>query len=350
MKRLVVALVFSLQFVAPAVASASPDSWTTGLSGKSIFAVVVDPSNPKIVYAGEERGILKSTDGGTTWMFLKVGSPDVSRVYHLAIDPQHPHFLYASTGSEFGGGYLFKSTDGGETWSLIHPGRRPSCIHTPQSPRVLVIDPHHPEVVYTGVSNLGFLKSIDGGSTWTMLGMCPGCTAWHIDVTALVLDPTNPAVFYAGDLGGGVLKFDIEADTARTILEAGDNGAEDGRDLRIYSINDIAVAPTQPTTLYVSTQGRGILKISDRGAEWQELAHEVVGWNVFAVAIDPTAPATLYAATYDSVFMSTDSGGHWQNLQFPSSTPGINAITVNPTGTVLYVGSDHGMFMYRLGK
>jgi photosystem II stability/assembly factor-like uncharacterized protein len=167
-------------------------------------------------------------------------------------------------------------------------------------------------------------------------------------VTALVLDPTNPAVFYAGDLGGGVLKFDIEADTARTILEAGDNGAGDGRDLRIYSIEDIAVAPTQPTTLYVSTHGRGILKSSDGGTRWQELDRDLL--YVLAVAIDPTDPAVLYTAGYESVFMSTDSGEHWQNLQFPSSTPGINAITVNPPGTVLYVGSDHGMFIYRLGK
>ncbi len=348
MKRLLISFALSFFPVSLALATASSGRWTHSLEGKRIFAIVVAPSNLQIVYAGGDRGIFKSTDGGTTWMFLNVGSPDVSMVHHLTVDPQRPHFLYAITSSDFGGGYLFKSTDGGETWLLIYQGRRPSPTHITQGPSVLVVDPHHPEMVYVSVTGLGFLKNIDGGSTWTMLGMCPGCTASNIAVGAMVLDPTNPAILYAGDLGSEVSKIDTEADTVRPILWAGDNSAEDGRDLRIYSINDIAVAPTQPTTFYVSTHGRGILKSSDGGTRWQELDRDLL--YVLAVAIDPTDPAVLYAASYESVFMSMDSGEHWQNLQFPSSTPGINAITVNPPGTVLYVGSNHGVLVYQLGK
>src|SRR2546430_1792192 len=115
MKRLVVTLVFSLHFVSLAVANAGPGQWTTRLGRQSIYALAIDPSNPKVVYAGANKGIFKSADGGTTWTFFHVGSPDVSMVHHLAIDPQNSACLYASTGSEFGGGRLFKSTDGGDT-------------------------------------------------------------------------------------------------------------------------------------------------------------------------------------------------------------------------------------------
>ena len=340
MKRLVVALVCSLHFVSLAVATASPGHWTTGLSGKPIYALAVNPSNPEIVYAGRDRGIFKSTDAGTTWTFFHVGSPDISMVHHLVIDPQPPHFLYASTASDFGGGRLFKSTDGGETWSLIHMAA---------GPHILVIDPQHPTVLYAGVFYEGFFKSVDGGVNRTMVGLEPGVTSWPIQVSALVLDPTNPAILYAGALDGGVLKSTDAVATWVNIFWAGDNQpVEDARDLRIYSINAIAVAPTQPTTLYVSTQGRGILKSIDGGMKWQELDRGLL--YVLAVVIDPTTPAVLYAATYDSVFLSTDSGEHWQNLQFPSSTPGINAITVNSTGTALYVGTNNGVSVYRLGE
>lgn len=340
MKRLIVALVFSLHFVALTIANTSPDRWTTGLKGKAIYTVAVDPSNPKVVYAGTDRGLLKSTNGGTIWAFLKVGSPDVSRIHHLVIDPQRPRSLYASTDSEFGGGRLFKSTDGGETWALIHtaPG-----LH------VLVIDPNHPEVLYAGVNHVGFLKSIDGGSNWKMIGDDPGVTVWHIEVSALVFDPTNPAILYAGTVDGGVLKSTDTGASWTNILWAGDNQpVEDGRDLRIYSINDIAVAPTQPTTLYVSTHGRGILKSIDGGTKWQELDRRLL--YVRTVAIDPTVPAVLYAAPYDGISMSTDSGEHWQSLQFSSAPLDISAMTVNPTGTALYVGTEHGVSVYRLGK
>lgn len=356
MKRAFACLVFSLSFISLAVANASPSQWVThGPSGKAIFAVVVDPSNPHIVYAAGDGGIFKSTDEGITWTFLQVGSPDISMVHHLAIDPRHPQCLYARGGSDVGGGGLFKSTDGGETWSLLPaPGRL----------QALVIDPRHPTVLYGSFYKEDFFKSgdksmigtrealfksEDGGMNWAMaIGVQPpGGPSLSIDVSALVLDPMNPAILYAGDLGGGVLKSPDAGTTWVNILEAGDNGAADGRDFRMYSINAIAAAPTQPTTLYVSTQGRGILKSTDGGTQWQELDRSLL--NVLAVAIDPTAPAVLYAATYDSVFLSTDSGEHWQNLQFlPSTPPGINAITVNPTGTVLYVGTNNGVSVYRL--
>jgi hypothetical protein len=339
MKRLIVALVYSLYFVALAGANASPGHWTRGFSGKAIFAVAVDPNDPKIVYAAGDGGLFKSTDGGTTWTLLHVGSPDISTVRLLVIGPQHPQCLYVRGGSYVGGGGLFKSRDGGETWSLLPA---PARLQT------LVIDPQHPTVLYGGVFNEGFFKSVDGGVNWTMIGVQPGVTSWHIEVSTLVLDPTNPATLYAGALDGGVLRSTDAGTTWVTILEAGDNQpVEDARDLRIYSVNGIAAAPTQPTTLYVSTQGRGILKSTDGGTKWQELDRGLL--YVLAVTIDPTAPAILYAATYDEVFLSTDSGEHWQNLQFPSSTPpGINAITVNPTGTALYVGTNNGVSVYRL--
>jgi len=339
-KKSFASLVFSLYFISLAVANASPGQWTThGPSGKAIFALAVDPSNPKIVYAAGDGGIFKSTDEGTTWTFLPVGSPDIWTVRLLVIDPQYPQCLYARGGSYIGGGGLFKSTDGGETWSLLPaPARLQS----------LVIDPQHLTVLYGGVSSAGFIKSVDGGVKWTVIGLEPGVTSWNLDVSALVLDPTDAAILYAGTLDGGVLKSTDAGTTWVSILWAGDNQpVEDPRDLRIYSINAIAAAPTRPTSLYVSTQGRGILKSTDGGTSWQELDRNLL--NVLTVTIDPTAPAVLYAAAYDSVFMSTDSGEYWQNLQFPSVTaPSINAITVNPAGTALYVGTNNGVSVYRL--
>ncbi len=342
MKSFVVAFVFSLHFVSLAVANASPGQWAThGPGGQEIFALAVDPSNPHIVYAGADRGIFKSTDGGTTWTFLHVGSPDISMIHHLAIDPQNSTCLYASTASHFGGGRLFRSTDGGESWSPILKSA---------GPQVLVIDPQHPTVLYGGVFNEGFFKSVDGGVNWTMIGVQPGVTSWHIEVSALVLDPTNPAILYAGDLGGGVLKSTDAGTTWVSILWAGDNQpVEDARDLRIYSINAIAVTPTQPTTLYVSTLGRGVLKSTDGGTSWQEMNHGL-GLYVYAVVINPTAPAVLAAATYDDVFLSTDGGEHWKSLQFQAPPSGIHTITISPTGTVLYVGTDRGVSTLWLGE
>jgi photosystem II stability/assembly factor-like uncharacterized protein len=105
-----------------------------------ISSIVFDPSNSDVVWVGvlgalwgdsEDRGIYKTTDGGTTWQKIfyidtKTGCSD------LVIDAKNPSIMYASfwefrrTPWSFSSGglqsALYKSTDGGKTWNKIHNG------------------------------------------------------------------------------------------------------------------------------------------------------------------------------------------------------------------------------------
>jgi photosystem II stability/assembly factor-like uncharacterized protein len=292
-----------------------------GPNGQQVFTVAVDPVNPKVLYAGSFRGMFKSTDAGASWTLLTTGLPEIAMVHHLSINPHNPLEIYACTGSEFGGGQVLKSTDGGATWSLILKS---------SGSQVLALDPTNPRLLYVGVYEVGFLKSRDGGSSWTMIGVQPGVTAWRIQVSDLKIDPKNSMILYAGAIDGTALQSVDAGVNWTNVLTTGDNGpVDDLRDFRIYSVNVIVVVPTQPTTLYVGTEGRGVLKSIDGGATWKEMNCGIDRF-VHAVAINPRAPIVLYAASYDDVFMSTDGGEHWKSLQFRSSTPGVNAITVNP--------------------
>jgi photosystem II stability/assembly factor-like uncharacterized protein len=312
-----------------------------GPNGQQVFTVAVDPVNPTVLYAGSFRGIFKSTDAGANWTLLTTGPHDTSMIHHLSINPYNPLEIYACTGSDFGGGRVLKSTDGGTSWSLVLKS---------SGSQVLALDPTNPSVLYVGVSEVGFLKSRDGGGSWTMVGVQPGVTAWRIEVSDLKIDPKNSTILYAGTIDGVVLQSVDAGANWINVLTTGDNGpVDDLRDFRIYSVNAIAVAPTQPTTLYVGTEGRGVLKSRDGGATWEEM-NRGLDRSVQAVVINPTAPSVLYAASYHDVFTSTDGGKHWQSLQFHSPTPGINAITVTPTGTVLYVSTNNGVAAYQMGE
>jgi hypothetical protein len=74
-------------------------SWTaidgTGIPDVSVNAFVVDPANSQHLYAGTDRGVFNSTNGGSTWSLYGSGLPDVA-VFDLAI--QSPFgILRAST-------------------------------------------------------------------------------------------------------------------------------------------------------------------------------------------------------------------------------------------------------------
>ena len=99
--------------------------------------VLIHPKNPDIIWIGAlghsyssnpERGVFKTTDGGTTWkqtLFID----DLTGIIDMAIDPNNENILYAASwfrerrawnfvekGKTSG---IYKSTDGGDSWKLI---------------------------------------------------------------------------------------------------------------------------------------------------------------------------------------------------------------------------------------
>lgn len=107
---------------------------------RHIAAIRIHPSNPDVVYVAaqgalhgpsEERGIYKSTDGGTTWKKMLYVDENTG-CSDLSMDMNNPRVLYAAMWdyrrqpweirSGGPGSNLYKSTDGGETWTKLTKG------------------------------------------------------------------------------------------------------------------------------------------------------------------------------------------------------------------------------------
>lgn len=109
----------------------------------TISRVLVHPKNSDIVYVAaggdewtnnEERGVYKTTDGGTTWQKILFVN-EMTAANDLVMDPVNPDILYASmwqrvrkkwndprTEENYTGNGILKTTDGGKTWSKINNG------------------------------------------------------------------------------------------------------------------------------------------------------------------------------------------------------------------------------------
>ncbi len=88
-----------------------------------VTSVAIDYSNPNIIYAGSNySGLWKTTDGGANWINKTdiLGIPGMG-VSSIIIDPLDHNILYIATGSNeralmtYGIGVL-KSSNGGSTW------------------------------------------------------------------------------------------------------------------------------------------------------------------------------------------------------------------------------------------
>ena len=264
-----------------------------GPEGGSIFALVVDPTDPMTLYAGTRGGVFRSLDGGDNWAPINTGLTNLD-VQALAINPVTPSTLYAGTqsrlfeaGTESG---VFRSLDGGNRWANIGL--------TNLDVQALAIDPITPFTLYTGTQSDGVYRSTDKGDNWAPINT--GLT--NLDVMVLAIDPITPATLYAGTQSG-VFRS----------LDGGDNWASINTGLAVSSVQALAIDPLTPSTLYVVTFA-GVFKSLDGGDSWNERG--LAFRSVQALAIDPSVPTTLYAATCCSsstigVYRSLDGGNSW---------------------------------------
>jgi photosystem II stability/assembly factor-like uncharacterized protein len=143
------------------------NEWTSiGPDGGSIQALAIDPQNPATVYASTQLNVYRSTDGAASW--AKTGF--TGHANNLVIDPQNSDTIYAPTPTG-----VSKSTDGGATWSAASSGLPGGPI------LLLIIDPRNSSTLYASnsfarppvplpVGPMMFVptvfKTTDGGIAW----------------------------------------------------------------------------------------------------------------------------------------------------------------------------------------
>ena len=168
--------------------------------GGRIADLAVVESKPQIFYVGAATGGLwKTVNHGTTWESLFDDQP-TSSIGDVTIAPSNANVVWVGTGepqnrqsSPWGNG-VYKSMDGGRTWT--HMG-----LEDTKHIARIVIHPRNPDVVYVAAvghlwgpnADRGVFKSTDGGSTWSKILFVDDDTG-AID---LAMDPGDPNTLYA---------------------------------------------------------------------------------------------------------------------------------------------------------
>jgi autotransporter-associated beta strand protein len=158
----------------PTATVQSGDAPPSGTVSGAVQAVVADPTNANILYAGGVNGgVWKTTNGGVTWTPLTDNQASLS-IATLALDPANSNTIYAGIGttSNFVGqggisNGLLKSTNGGTSWTALNtglPGQSVSGI-TVQGNTILVstYQPSYTQPDTTG----GLFRSTNGGASFT---------------------------------------------------------------------------------------------------------------------------------------------------------------------------------------
>ena len=283
----------------------------TNISGRCTDIAVVSPRGKQytIYVATASGGVWKTDNEATTWEPIFDHGPSTA-IGDVTVAPSDPAIVWVGTGeaniyrSSQAGIGVYKSMDGGKSWT--HMG----LADTGTIPRI-VVHPTDPNVVYVAASGhewttnaeRGVYKTTDGGRTWTKVLFVDDRTG-AID---LVMDPSDPMTLYA-------------ATWQRTRMKWND-----------------------PRT-FPDYRGSGIYKTTDGGATWKPIneglpdaAHRGrIGLDVsasrpsvvyalvdnYVVSREPTAeekadPYGLPSSGFikgATVYRSDDKGEHWTQV------------------------------------
>jgi len=335
---------------------------------QAISKIRIHPTNPDIIFVAsfgrygtpsDERGVFKSTDGGTTWRKVlfrdnKTGAVDIS------IDRRNPDVIYAALWEAYRveyqmssggpGSGLFKSTDGGEKWTEItrNPGL-PSGVVGKIGVSVSGADSNRVFALIEN-ENGGLFVSNDAGATWALANSNRSIRQRAFYYTHVTADPANKDTVYM--LNTSAFR---STDAGKTLTNVGGGTHGDHHDLWID--------PDNPQHLVIGNDGGGAVSMAG-GQGWT--AQDVPTPQYYHVIATKHVPYHVCGAQQDGstvcVPSDTNLGGAGRgggggggrgvapNLYSPGgSEPGY--VAPDPKDPeIFYAGGNNGSFLTRLDR
>ncbi len=349
------------------------DGTGTDTQGTYDIAIAADPTDANTVYVG---GIntWKSTNGGTSWSINSIWSSGNYPTCGVPEVHADKHFLGFQNGTstlfEGNDGGIYKTTDGGTTWT-----DKSSNMVISQLYRLGLSKTSSSDVI-SGLQDNG--TKYKSGTTWTDGPGGDGmeCAIDHTDaniqyasyvygtiyrtankwsskstirtgsssssawVTPYTIDPNTNTTLYVGNKD--VYKSTNSGSTWSAISSWGGS-----------TLRSLAVAPSNSNYIYTATQS--ILYVTtDGGSNWSNITGTlpVGSANITYISVKSDDPLTAWVSFggYNShgVYETTDGGTNWTSIS--TGLPSIPTMCViqntqNASDTELYAGTDVGVYV-----
>jgi photosystem II stability/assembly factor-like uncharacterized protein len=294
----------------------------------SVGAVAVAENDPNVIYVGMGEhavrgvmthhgdGVYKSTDAGKTWKHI--GLELTQHIARIVIDPKDPNIVFvAAQGALYSQSAqrgIYKSTDGGTTWkNVLFVDDKTGCAE-------LSMDMNNPRILYaamwehgrlpwkviSGGPGSGLYKSTDAGEHWDK--MEDGLPK-EMGKMAVAVCRSNAEKLYA------LIESDSEKEAGGLFVSnnAGKNWSLVSKDHRLiqrawYYI-ELFTDPLNDNTLYVMSAPA--LRSTDGGKTWEDISNTHGDYH--NLWINPKDSKNMIIADDGGAAITFNAGKSWSS-------------------------------------
>jgi photosystem II stability/assembly factor-like uncharacterized protein len=313
----------------------------------SVGDVAIAPSDPKVVWVGtgeanprnsvlSGKGVYRSVDGGQSWQYAGLGG--TAHIGRIRVHPYDPNTAYAAALGPLWGSSpergVFKTTDGGSTWhrvcyidddtgfiDLALDWRNPSLVYACAYPvRRDAYSGGNP-VKQTGPTG-GIFRSMDGGHSWQRLSS--GLPSGPIGRCGIDIGRHDPLLLYA------IIQTDRTNDGVHGQAAQPGGPPESGgifcshdggnhwikvNDLcpRPFYFGQIRIDPVEPQIIYVL--GTSLCVSRDGGQDFHTMGDKQLHSDHHALWIDSLDRHHIIVGGDGGLSVSHDGGAEWQHIE-----------------------------------
>ncbi|MEM5564346.1 hypothetical protein WNY78_04495 [Psychroserpens sp. AS72] len=349
----------------PIGTAAGPSPYSTTGAGRVNF-LRFDPTNANIMYIGApDGGLWKSTNGGISWT-TNTDFLGVIGCSSLVIDFNNSQNMYLATGDLEGNSNsmgILKSTDGGSTWnttSLAFPvsnsWRLSKLLMDPNDPLRMIVAsnlgiwyttdgwvtnsynsfnstyPNLKDMEFKpGQNNANtvyasgdkFFKSTDFGASWVEI--TNGLPTTNVQRIALAVTPGDEAYVYAlvgkqSDQSYLGTFRSTDSGNSFTTMSTTPNllaYAEDGSDSGGQAFYDLSIVASSTAPDNITIGGVNHWRSFDGGSTWENVSvwdSGEIHADVHEITYEPNSSSTMYSCNDGGIFKSTDNGNQWTDI------------------------------------
>lgn len=275
-------------------------SWqTTGLDWQQnqyrlVNRLLQDMNDPNTIWAATSAGLYKTTDGGDNWDQLSSLS-----FKDIEFQPGSNVVLYGSNGS----GDIYRSLDGGQNW-----GSR--VLNTSGERTELAVTADDPSVVYALISNssnalYGIYKSTDGGASFTLTYNDVNMLGWNCDGSgsggqgwydlAIASDPYNADVVFIG----GVNTWRSQDGGYTWSINNHWSGTCGGSATNVHADKHFLAYQPGTSILFECNDG-GVYKTINNGSNWNHLGSGLVTSQAYRIGVAQTVDNDVIIGLQDN--------------------------------------------------